>query len=153
MVGFRFHEVMEGSVQREGETFDRPFRFELEIEAPDVLDLRGTAVCEAAGHARIDGLAKHAPAKGRLELSPFVRRRLRYVLEMRADDGKTYTFDGHKTIGGLTFSRGWTTLPGEIVDAEGKLWGKAVLRFSFRRHLAGLLGSLRLTRGELAHAR
>jgi hypothetical protein len=144
MIGFSFDEVMEGSVQRDDERFDRPFRFELRVRAPNVLGFAGTAVGEATGHARLDGLAKEAPARGRIELSPFRGRRIRYVFDFRGDDGATYTFDGHKTIGGAAFQRGWTTLPGEVRRADGSVWARAVLRFSLRHQLAALLKSFRL---------
>jgi len=148
MIGFRFDEVMEGTVQREGERFDRPFRFDFRVRAPDVLGMAGTAIGDATGRARLDGLAKDAPAQGRLELSPFRERHIRYVFEFRGDDGHSYRFDGRKTIGGAAFLRGWTHLPGEVTRADGTVYGKALLRFSFRRHLADLLRSIRLTRGR-----
>jgi hypothetical protein len=151
MVGFYFREVMEGRVEREGERFDRPFRFEVDVNAPRVLDFAKIAVGKLDGHLRLDGLARRAGATGRIELSPFGERRIRYVLDFTADDGKRYTFDGSKSIRGLTFTRGWTHLPGEVRAAEGGLYGRAVLRFSLRRHLAGLLKSIRLTRGAVVH--
>jgi hypothetical protein len=142
-LGFSFHEVMEGTLQRDGESFDRPFRFELEVRAPDVLGFFSTAVGEAIGRVRIDGLAKDAPARGTLELSPLRHGRIRYTFTFPADDGNTYKFDGKKTITGLTRRRGWTLLPGAVYRDDGTEYGKATLRFSFPRHLPGLLRSVR----------
>jgi hypothetical protein len=146
MVGFSFHEIMEGTVERPGERFDRPFRFEFDVTAPDVLGFVRSVVGEAVGRVRIDGLAKDAAAKGTLELSPVRKRMMRYAFEFVADDGQTYRFEGRKTIGGLTFTKGWTVLPGAVYGPGGEVWGRALLRFSMRRHLAGLLQSVRLGR-------
>ena len=145
-LGFSFHEVMEGSVEHVGERFDRPFRFEVDVTTPRLV--ARVAMCDADGFVRIDGLAKHAHATGRLELSPVVERRIRYVLDFTADDGRRYQFDGSKSISRYLSSpvkllRSWTTLPGEVRDVEsGELWGRALLRFHLRRDLRGLLGSV-----------
>lgn len=148
MIGFYFREVMEGVVQRDGERFDRPFRFEFDVTAPSVLAFATTAVGEASGTVRLDGLAKDAPAKGRLELSPLLGRSIRYVFDFTGTDGKTYRFDGAKTTTLRRHLVGWTTLPGAVYDEQGNVWGKAVLRFSMSRHLRGLLSSIRLHRGR-----
>jgi hypothetical protein len=54
MIGFAFHEVMEGSVERVGERFDRPFRFEVAVSTPKLI--ARVAMCDAEGYVRIDGL-------------------------------------------------------------------------------------------------
>jgi hypothetical protein len=145
MVGFTFHEVMEGTVVREGERFDRPFRFDFEVSMPDALGFLGSVVGECAGRVRIDGLAKDRQALGTLELSPVRKRMMGYAFTFEADDGQIYRFDGQKTIGGLTFSRGWTKLPGKVFGPDGEVWGEAALRFSMRRDFADLVRSLRLS--------
>jgi len=147
MIGFGFHEIMEGSVERVGERFDRPFRFEVEVSTPKLI--ARVAMCDAEGSLRIDGLAKNAPTKGRLELSPVIERRIRYVLDFIGDDGKRYQFDGSKRIarfGALphTLLKSWTTLPGTVTDESGELWGRAVLRFHMRRDLRQLVSSMRI---------
>jgi hypothetical protein len=93
---------------------------------------------------RIDGLARHAPARGRLELSPVRRHVIRYVLDFTADDGKTYRFDGSKKTTWRRHLVGWTTLPGKVYTDDGRVWGDAVLRFSLRRQLLDLVRSVRL---------
>jgi hypothetical protein len=149
MIGFSFHEVMEGTLERAGERFDRPFRFALDVRFPRALGVLSSAVGRAVGKVRIDGIAKDAPAEGTLELAPLGKRRIRYEFGFRGDDGKRYRFEGVKTIGGLTYTRGWTDLPGELRGEDGDLVGKARLRFSMQRHLKGLLGSFRLASGQL----
>jgi len=144
ILGFRFHEVMEGTVQRDGERFDRPFRFELDVRAPSVLGFATTAVGEAVGTVRIDGLARDVPARGTLELSPVLGNFIRYAFDFTADDGKSYRFDGSKKTTLRRHLVGWTTLPGKVYDEAGRVWGEATLRFSLRKHLRQLVRSIRV---------
>ena len=148
MIGFAFDEVMEGTIQKTGERFDRPFRFRVKVRTPNVV--ARVAMCDAEGTLRLDGLAKDVPTTGRLELSPVFERRIRYVLDFTGDDGKKYRFDGSKSLGSgrhpLAYLESWTTLPGEVTDEQGHVWGHAVLRFSMRKHLRGLVLSVRLGR-------
>ena len=88
MVGFTFHEVMEGTVVRAGERFDRPFRFDFEVSMPDAFGFLSSVIGECAGRVRIDGLAKDRQAKGTLELSPVRKRMMRYAFTFEADDGQ-----------------------------------------------------------------
>ncbi len=155
MIGFGFHEIMEGSIERVGERFDRPFRFEVDVSTPKLI--ARVAMCDAEGWLRIDGLAKNAAAKGRLEMSPLVERRIRYVLDFTGDDGKRYQFDGSKRIarfGALPrkLLKSWTTLPGTVVDESGELWGRASLRFHLGRDLKNLVGSMRIGPANLLKA-
>jgi hypothetical protein len=144
MIGFGFHEIMEGSIERTGERFDRPFRFEVDVSTPRLI--ARVAMCDAEGSLRIDGLAKNAHATGRLEMSPLVERRIRYVLDFTGDDGKRYQFDGSKTGlrgFGLKLLKNWTTLPGVVTEDGGSVWGRALLRFHMRRDLKQLVTSMR----------
>jgi hypothetical protein len=152
MLGFFFHEVMEGTVTKAGDRFDRPFRFELDVRAPSVLGFVTTAVGDAEGSVRIDGLAKHAPAKGYLELSPILGQRIRYVFDFTGDDGKTYHFEGSKKTSLRRHLVGWTTLPGKVFAEDGSVWGDALLRFHLRRDLRALVRSIRFSRRMLARA-
>jgi hypothetical protein len=142
--GFTFRERMEGTVQRPGERFDRSFHFDLAVRAPSLLRMVTTAVGEASGALHVDGLARSARATGRLELSPVRHRTLRYLLEFDGDDGARYRFDGTKRVPLRRHLVGWTTLPGAIYDAEGRVWGEARLHFSLRRELASLARSFKL---------
>jgi hypothetical protein len=146
LLGFSFQEKMQGVVVREGERFDRPFRFEFDVRAPSVLGFATTAVGAMEGTVRIDGLAKDVPASGHIELSPVHRNTIRYVFEFTADDGKKYRFDGSKKTTVRRHLVGWTTLPGKVYDTDGNVWGEAVLRFSLRDDLRDLLRSFRVGR-------
>jgi hypothetical protein len=143
-LGFTFHEKMEGTVVRAGERFDRPFRFEFDVRAPNVLGFVTTAVGEMEGTVRLDGLAKDAPARGHIEISPVHHNSIRYAFEFTGDDGKTYRFDGSKKTTVRRHLVGWTTLPGKVYAADGAVWGEAVLRFSLRRDLRDLLRSFKV---------
>ncbi len=145
MLGFSFDEVMEGTLTRPGERFDRPFRFEFHVASPTLTGFLTGVKAQATGTVRIDGLAKDAPARGTLELSPFRKKTMRYDFDLVGKDGKTYRFEGQKMIRWLDAVRSWTTLPGVIYDDGRKIWGTAILRFE-KRHLRPLLRSIRLHR-------
>jgi hypothetical protein len=142
LLGFYFREKMEGHVQRPGERFDRSFRFEFDVRAPSVLEFATTAVGEMTGHVHIDGLAKNAPATGRIEISPWHRKAVRYVFDFTGADGKRYSFDGAKRVTVRRHLVGWTTLPGKVYDAQGQVWGDALLRFDLKRELRKLVRSV-----------
>jgi hypothetical protein len=140
----RFHEVMEGILQKPNERFDRAFRFELDIDMPRCeRAVWGVSVGKAVGHVWIDGIANGAPAEGVLEMSPIRKRRLRYAFDFEVD-GKKHSFDGHKTLRAPL--RGWTTLPGKVFGPDGSELASAVLRFHLRRDLLDLVKSFRLER-------
>ena len=142
-LGFEVQEVMEGSLRRPGENFDREFRFDLGVVFPALWRILLVAVGRARGTVHVDGLARQAEAVGALELSPFRRRLARYTFTFTGDDGNEYRFDGWKSAG-LDVRRAWTTLPGRLYDAQGEVCATATLHFSFRRHFPGLLRSFRL---------
>jgi len=141
LLGFYFREKMEGSVQRTGERFDRSFRFDFDVHAPSLLGFVTTAVGDCTGTVRIDGLAKNVPARGRIEISPWLKQSVRYVFDFTGDDGRSYRFDGAKHVTLRRHLVGWTTLPGHVYDDGGRVWGDALLRFSLRRELRKLLKS------------
>lgn len=147
LLGVYFREKMEGSVQRAGERFDRSFRFDFDVHAPSVLAFATTAVGDCTGTASVDGLAKNAPATGHIAISPWVRRTVRYVFDFTGNDGQRYRFDGQKSVTLRRHLVGWTTLPGHLYDADGNVWGDALLRFSLRRELQNLAASFTVGRG------
>ena len=141
-LGFSVAEVMEDSLRRPEENFDRPFRFDLAVVFPALWRIFLVAVGRARGTCNIDGVARDAPAVGTLELAPFRLRLARYTFTFTADDGKEYRFDGWKSTG-WNPRRSWTTLPGRVYDANGDVWATATLHFSFRHHFPGLMQSFR----------
>ena len=141
-LGFEVSEVMDGSLHKPGENFDREFRFDLRVVFPALWRIFLVAVGHARGTCHIDGVADNAPATGTLELAPFRRRLARYTFTFIADDGHEYRFDGWKSLG-LNLRRSWTTLPGKVYDENGDVWATATLHFSFRYHFPGLLRSFR----------
>ncbi len=144
----RFHEVMDGVFTKAGERFDRPFRFDFAVSVPHPERAAyGVARGKLTGTVTLDGFAKEAPAEGTLELSPFVRRQLRYAFHFDVD-GARHRFEGKKTLGLRHPVADWTTLPGAVFDAEGHELGKATLRFHLRRDFLDLLTSLRLAHGD-----
>lgn len=145
-LGFSFHERMKGTARRPGEERPRAFDFDLDVRAPSLLGFVTTAIGLAHGTLRLEGLATDVPAHGHMEISPLHRHVIRYVLEFQADDGRTYRFDGQKDTSTHRRLLGWTTLPGQILDDHGQVWGDALLRFSLRRELAKLLWSFKVGR-------
>ncbi len=148
--GFCFDETMEGTAQREGEWFTRPFRFDLHAESASLPTASGTAHCRTTGQVFLSGVADGVPAEGTLEISPIEGRRLGYTLDFTSDDGRRFHFEGHKTITFRHPVRSFTVLPGVLLVADGTVWGRAQVRFSLR-HLGAFLASfdlLRPGRGE-----
>jgi hypothetical protein len=141
-LGFEVSEVMEGSLRKPAENFDREFRFDLRVMFPALWRILLVTVGRARGTCHIDGIAQSALAIGTLELSPFRLRLARYTFTFTADDGEEYRFDGWKSMR-LNIRRGWTTLPGKVYDANGDVYATATLRFSFRHHFPGLLQSIK----------
>jgi len=149
MLGFSFREVMEGTLTRAGERFDRAFRFELDVQSPTLTGFVTGVEAKATGTVLIDGLAKDAPARGTLTLSPFRKKTMRYTLDIEGKDGRKYVFDGQKMIRWLDAVHSWTTLPGVVYDEDRKIWGTGILRFE-KRHLRPLLRSIRIGRTNKA---
>jgi hypothetical protein len=154
-LGFEVREVMEGSLRRPGENFDRTIRFDLAVVFPALWRIFLVAVGRARGTVHVDGMARDAAAIGTLELSPFRHRLARYTFTFTAQDGQEYRFDGWKSMG-WNIRRAWTTLPGRLYDTDGNVCATATIHFSFRYHFPGLLRSFRLlwpTRKEREPAR
>ena len=83
-----------------------------------------------------------------LRISPLRKRRIQYVLDFTADDGRRLHFEGQKTINYLAPLRTFTTLPGRVTEeaAAGRLVGEALLFFDARRDLLAFLRGFRLER-------
>lgn len=143
--GVRFHEVMAGTYcLTAGQTEPKHFSFDFQIVSPGingwVMDFTG----EAKGKVYLDGFADGMDGEGSLDLRPFTKSKIRYEFTFKGNDGKTYRFDGTKTIRWLSLIKSWTTLPGKVYDAENKEVADATAYFDLKKDLLGLLASIRL---------
>lgn len=150
MIGFRFHETMEGSVRLPDERFDRPFRFRLEVRGARLASMLSTAAAAATGRVRIDGIARDTEMKGTISISPIRGRQVRYELSFAGDDGHPYQFEGTKTIRYTRWRTSWTTLRGHLRDVAGNDVGGAVLRFRLRPGLGDFVRGFRLVTDNVA---
>jgi len=142
MLGFRFREVMEGTLERGGER--SPFRFDLDVRGPSTFRFFSSWLGAAVGTATIDGWVREAPARGDLEIAPVRKGLVRYTFDFTGPHGEALRFDGRKRI--RFWFIGWSLLRGAIYDATGSEVGTAELRFIFRRQLLPFVASFRIVR-------
>ncbi|MFO0564148.1 MAG: hypothetical protein U0263_00720 [Polyangiaceae bacterium] len=116
--------------------------FRAEADATDAWRYfrKGTLILSGKLHA--EGLSDEAPTSGTLEVQP-LSRRIGYDLSFRADDGRRYRFVGQKTLRLGRLARSMTTLPGEVLDEDGKAIGDALLYFDLRNDLLPFLATFR----------
>jgi hypothetical protein len=125
VLGFAFHEMMEGWFRRDGAK--TPFKIDFNVRGPTMLLFLFGWLGKATGTVSIGGFAENAPASGVLETAP-IRGWIRYAFDFAGPGGEQLHFDGRKRIRLVFF--GWTVLRGHIVDASGNEVGTAELRFS-----------------------
>lgn len=133
-----FSEVMAGPMRVDGSR--RELRLDLDVAVPGALVLWGDVEGRLTGRVTLPGVAERAPAVGTLQIAPLRRRRLRYQLRFRADDGRALRLDGWKSVRLLRPLHTMTTLPATVYEDDGRVLGEAVLRFDLRslpRFLAG----------------
>lgn len=145
--GFRFAETMSGTVgldgaARDGAQGEHQFSFTVTAvaESQRAFWLGGQPL-RLHGTATIEGIATRQPARGTLELSPFLRRELVYELEFTSDRGEKLRYFGRKRISARRLLSSWTTLRGALLQ-DGMPIGKSTLRFDLR-DLPGLMLSFR----------
>lgn len=141
MLGFAFHEVMEGTIDMNGHV--RPFRFDFHVRGPTMLLLMIHWQGRATGSVTIGGLLPNAPAVGELETFP-ARGFIRYSFDFAGTQGEPLHFEGRKRIRLLFL--GWTILRGTVTTASGEEVGRATVRFSYFKHFLPLVLSFRPTR-------
>lgn len=144
MAQMRFSEAMVGTWTPEGDGQPRPFRFDVEAALPSLLRPLGSVTGRLTGIVRAEGLADGAAAVGTIEVSPVEQRRIRYILEFCADDGRPLRVDGWKSIRWLRPLSTWTTLPSTIYDERGAVVGTSRTRFPLAE-TAKLIGSTRIS--------
>ena len=64
-----------------------------------------------------------------MHLDPILGRVIGYDFRFCGDDGRAYAFRGQKDIRLRHLVRSLTTLPGAILDGDGRVVGGALLRF------------------------
>jgi hypothetical protein len=139
-----FTETMRGTWTPSDGSGRKILWFRVEADATSALAYlrRGEMLCEGTLFA--EGLAEGVPARGMMEVQP-LGGRIAYRLDFRGDDGKSYRFSGEKTPTLKRLVQSMTTLPGEIVLADGEPIGTALLRFD-RKDLLPFLRTFRPAR-------
>jgi nucleoside-diphosphate-sugar epimerase len=145
---FRFSETMGGTLtldeapENGAHGRERSFRFTVTASADSLRGflLRGETL-RLDGVADVEGIATLQPARGTLDLAPWVRRELVYELEFSSDRGEPLRFYGKKRIRHSRPVSTWTTLRGTVLRC-GMPIGQSTLRFDLRE-LPKLLASAR----------
>ena len=122
------------------------FRAEADVTDAGAYLKHGRLSLSGALHA--EGLADEVPARGHLEIQP-LSRRIGYALDFTADDGRRCRFVGEKTPSLRHLLKSMTTLPGDVLDADGKRLGTALLYFDLKNDLVPFLGTFRRGRRAL----
>ena len=134
-VGFRFEEKLAGTWRRADEAEARPFRFSFTATAANARQFARDGLLRLDGRVTAGGLADSKPLLGTLDISWRERRRLAYDFLFEGNDGKQYRFEGAQNVELLRFLESMTTLPGRILDQNGREIGQALLRFDLRNDL------------------
>jgi hypothetical protein len=101
----------------------------------------------ARGFITVGGLANKADCKGFLKLMYFTERKIRYELDFKGDDGKSYRYAGEKVnIWPWNLHRTHVTCYGTITDtATEKIISSSIVYFPLRE-IYDFLMSLRLVK-------
>jgi hypothetical protein len=140
MIGFHFHETMQGTYTRDG--VERPMKFSLEARAGSWLQHLRDRKARINGTIDAEGLASARTIDGELTIDPVIRRIIRYEFNFTGDDGKAYRFAGQKDVSLLDLANSMTILPAEIFDGSTAI-AKALVKFD-KRDLPAFLMSWRL---------
>ena len=139
---YGFTETMRGTSTPLDGTGRKTMRARAEADASDAAGTLSRGALTLTGKMHAEGLADGVPATGRLEIQP-LSRRIGYELEFTADDGRRCRFVGEKSPSLRSPLRSMTTLPGEVLDPEGKRLGTALLYFDLKNDLIPFLGTFR----------
>lgn len=134
----RFVETMRGVLAAAGDS-EWPVEFTISVEATSVRRFLGGERAPSRGVIRAAPWAGEAVCEGELSLS-LVPSQIRYRLSFVADDGRTLTLAGHKSVSVRALQRSMTTLPVELSDAGGQVLATGTLWFDLRE-LGGFLRS------------
>lgn len=151
---YGFTETMRGTWTPHDGSGRKTMWIRCEADATDTLAYLRAGTLELSGKMHAEGLADEAPASGKLEIQP-LSRRIGYDVAFRAEDGKRYRFVGQKTLSFVKLLKSMTTLPGEVLDEDGKVIGTALLYFDVKNDLVPFLATFRRGRAvpELTEAK
>lgn len=140
--GFHFRETMSGTYRRD-DGVERPMRFTVTAKAGSLLSHLVDRKARLAGDVTMDGFATAQPLDGELTIDPLLKKIIRYEFTFTGDDKQRYRFVGQKDVKLLDPVRSMTTLPAEVLAADGTRVATASLTFD-TRDLPRFLGSWRL---------
>ncbi len=153
MVGFKMDEIMIGTHTFSNGSFDGrelPLNFSLTWGNGNLVKFLNPGsdeflVSSARGFITVGGLANKADCEGYLKLMYFTERKIRYELDFKGDDGKSYRYMGEKVnIWPWNLHRTHVTCYGTITDtATGKIISSSIVYFPLRE-MYDFLMSLRL---------
>lgn len=127
-----FRENMDGRLVFDGENFDRLVSFGITAVGSRAREMLRVAELSIQGTVHVDGLADDAPARGRLIVSPFTERRIRYTLDFPGVGGDPLRLTGLKCIRWLHPIRSWTSMTVELSRPDGDLVARGQMWFRLR---------------------
>jgi hypothetical protein len=142
---YGFTETMRGTWTPLDGSGRKTMWFSAEADASDAGSYLRDGTLTLVGRMHAEGLAENVPAQGKLEMLP-LRGRIGYDLSFRGDDGERYRFVGHKSPSLFRLRKTMTTLPGQVLAADGRVVGKAMLYFDLKRDLLPFLATFRRAR-------
>lgn len=144
MAGFEFHETMSGSIRLDASPErERAISFTVGARVDGMSRFVRDRKAAIQGAIEIEGLASHNAARGTMVMDPILGKQVGYELEFQDDEGRPLRLSGRKSVEFLRVMHTMTTLPAELLDAQGRRVGQAVLRFDVRSDLLRFLRSFR----------
>jgi hypothetical protein len=154
-VGFIFSERMSGSYRLTDSNgkkkkadlpfgnngHELPMEFEIDATAKRVERFLFNPTTRIRGSIYMEGLGRHVPIEGTLTIPLLLRRKIIYEFTFKPDEGSTYRFSGEKNVKITSPLDTMTTLPGRIMDENGKEVATAMVRFNLRKDLIPFIRS------------
>lgn len=144
MAGFEFRETMSGAIRLDSAPDrERAISFTVGGRVDQMTRFIRDRKAAIQGAIEIEGLASHSAARGTMLMDPILGKQVGYELEFKDDQGRPLRLSGRKSVEFFRLMETMTTLPAEVLDAQGKRVGQAVLRFDVRSDLLRFLRSFR----------
>ncbi len=135
-----FQETMSGTMRLSSAPHEaRPFSFSIHARTRGLWDLLKTREATISGELMAEGFGLRCPLVGTLGVDLLPRQRIKYAFGFTADDGRSYRFEGHKSVRLDALRRTMTHLPGRVLDETGKVIATADVEFDLDRDLVGFL--------------